>query len=382
MTDQREAKRIVRIFTASSFLNDLGSDMIYPIWPLFVTSVLGANMAILGLIDGLGEAIVSISQALSGYLSDRTKKRKIFIWSGYLFGSVSRVGYAFSSVWQQLIPFRIIDRFGKIRGAPRDAMIADVSTKENRGKNFGLLRAMDNFGAVTGITISILLFGTLGYRNLFLLASIPSLIGVLLILYFIKEKKQLGTSLFKGLSMKQLDNNFRLFLVLSALFALGTFSYSFLMIFAKEFGFEISSVPVLYLIFTAVTAVSSLPFGKLSDKLGRKHVLMLSFIFWAAVCLTFLLFQNAFAIVVAFVFYGLHLGSLHPVQRTFVSELAPIEYRASTLGGFQMVVGLCALPASLIAGILWENIGLSVPFYFSLALTSLAIILLIFVREQ
>ena len=121
----------------------MGSDIIYPIWPLFVTSVLGANMAVLGLIDGLGEAVVSISKALSGYISDKTKKRKIFIWTGYLMGAISRIGYALSTAWPHLIPFRILDRAGKIRSAPRDAILADVSTSKTRGKIFGIMRSAD-----------------------------------------------------------------------------------------------------------------------------------------------------------------------------------------------------------------------------------------------
>jgi sugar phosphate permease len=148
--------------------------MIYPIWPLFVTTVLQADMTILGFIDGLGDAIVSLSQAASGYVSDRTRKRKVFVWTGYLFGSSSRVGYALSTAWQHVIPFRILDRAGKMRGAPRDAIIADVSTDENRGRNFGLLRTMDNLGAVCGIIVCILFFGLLGYKNLFLIAAVPS----------------------------------------------------------------------------------------------------------------------------------------------------------------------------------------------------------------
>jgi MFS family permease len=142
-------------FALASFLNDFGSDMVYPIWPLFVTSILKADMAVLGFIDGLGDAVVSISQAISGYLADRLRRRKIFVWTGYLFGSASRIGYAFSTVWGYLIPFRILDRAGKMRGAPRDAIIADISTDENRGKNFGLLRAMDNLGAVCGIIVCV-----------------------------------------------------------------------------------------------------------------------------------------------------------------------------------------------------------------------------------
>src|SRR4030042_3717542 len=157
--ESKEKKKPIRIFLWASFLNDMGSDMIYPVWPLFVTTVLNANMAALGFLDGLGEALVSISQAVSGYLSDRLRRRKVFIWSGYLCGALSRIGYSLSGTWLHLIPFRILDRAGKIRGAPRAAMIEDLSDKENRGRQFGLLRTMDHLGAVCGILLCIVLAG-------------------------------------------------------------------------------------------------------------------------------------------------------------------------------------------------------------------------------
>jgi len=381
MTKQ-ESQKTVRTFALASFFNDLGSDMFYPVWPLFVTSVLGADMAILGLIDGLGEAVVSLSQAASGYFSDRLRKRKVFVWTGYLFGTFSRVGYALATAWQMLIPFRILDRAGKIRSAPRDAIIADVSTREDRGRNFGLLRTMDNLGAVCGIMICILFFGHLGYQRLFLLAALPSILGALLVFTVIKEKKAADSRIFNGISLKDLSGNFRLFLLLSAIFALGSFSYSFLLVYAERFGFKIAFVPVLYLVFTAAAAVFSLPFGKLSDRFGRKMVVQLSFALWGLVCLSFILVQSHWVIILTFVLYGLHRGSLDTVQKTFVAELAPVEYRASSLGGFQMVVGLCALPASLIAGLLWDKIGIFAPFYFSLGLTVIAVAMLVFVRED
>lgn len=378
--EPKESKKTVRIFALASFLNDLGSDMIYPIWPLFLTSVLNANMFVLGLIDGLGDALVSISQAISGYISDRIKKRKIFIWTGYLFGSLSRVGYSLSGTWQHVVPFRILDRAGKMRDAPRDAIIADISTKEDRGKNFGLLRMMDNLGATLGIIICILFFQFLGYKNLFLLASIPSLIAVLLVLIFIKER--IGKEkIYKGVSLKDFNVNFKLFLFLSSIFSLGFFSYSFLLIYAKEF-FSLGFIPVLYLLFTGVAFLFSFYFGKLSDKVGRKAVLFLSYFFWILVCIIFIFIQNYFAILFAFVIYGLHLAAKEPVQRAFVSEISPAEFRASGLGGFQMVNGLCALPASMIAGFLWDNFNKFMPFYFSLFLTILSIGMLIFVKEK
>ncbi len=380
--EQYSAKKPIKIFALASFLNDFGSDIIYPIWPLFVTTVLGANMAVLGFIDGLGDAIVSISQAVSGYISDRIRKRKIFIWSGYMCGALSRVGYAISSSWQQIIPFRILDRAGKIRSAPRDAIVADLSTHQNRGRNFGLLRAMDNLGAVCGIVTCILFFKILGYRKLLMFAALPSALGTLLIILLIKETKLVTAKIFKGLSLKKLDKNFKLFLLLNSLFALGSFSYSFLLIYAKEFGFKVAFVPVLYLIFTAVASLCSLPFGRLSDRIGRKSVLALSFIFWALAALSFILFHGYLTIILGFVLYGLHKGALEPVQKTFVSELSPTEYRASSLGGFQMVTGLCALPASFVAGILWDRINKLAPFYLSLILTLISIIILMFVKEK
>jgi len=381
-TDHKENRKTIRTFAWASFFNDLGSDMFYPIWPIFVTSVLGANMAVLGFIDGLGDTIVSLSQAASGYFSDRIRKRKVFVWTGYLLGTLSRIGYAFSSVWQMLIPFRILDRAGKIRNAPRDAIIADISTRENRGKNFGLLRMMDNLGAICGIVICILFFDWLGYRNLFLIAAIPSVIGVVLILAFIKETKLAATHIYKGISFKDLSGNFKLFLLLSAFFALGSFSYSFLLIYAERFGFKVAFVPVMYLIFTVVAAIVSLPFGKLADKIGRKPMLLLSFLLWGLVCLTFILIQNRWAIVLSFVFYGLHKGALEPVQKTFVAELAPVDSRASSLGGFHLFMSIYDLPASLIAGMLWDKIGIFAPFYFSLALTALAIAMMFLVKEE
>lgn len=379
---EKEQKKIIRTFAAASFLNDLGSDIIYPIWPLFVTMILKANMAALGFLDGIGEALVSLSQAASGYLSDRIKKRKIFIWTGYLLGALSRLGYAVSSVWPHLIPFRALDRVGKIRSAPRDAFVADVSTEENRGKNFGFLRAMDHLGAVFGILICIAFFSLLGYRILFALAAIPSVISVFLIFSLIKERKSDEIKIYKGISLKDLDKNFRLFLALSSVYALGAFSYSFLLIYAKRFGFKVTFVPVLYLIFTASASLFSYPFGKLSDKIGRKSVLMLSFFLWAAVCLSLIFGRSDEIVIFSFILYGAHKGALEPVQKTFVSELAPKEFRASVLGGYQMVIGLCALPASFIAGVLWEGFGMSAPFYFSLILTIISGFMLVFVKKR
>ena len=382
MTEKESTtKKTVKTFALASFLNDAGSDIIYPIWPLFVTEILKANMSMLGLIDGLGEAIVSIAKAVSGFWSDKIRQRKRFIWVGYLMGATSRIGYGLSTIWQHLIPFRVLDRAGKIRSAPRDALIADISTDATRGKNFGFLRMADNLGAVVGILICIALFNLIGYRNLFILAAIPSLIGAILIIVKIKETAPGDRTIYKGLRFRDLSGNFLLFLVLSAIFAVGNFTYSFLLIFAKQTGFKVAFVPVLYLIYTFFASVSSYPFGKLADKIGRQTVMLLALLFWALVCLDILFFKSYWLMILVFVLYGMHKGALEPVQSTLVSELAPEQFRASCIGTYQMVIGLCAFPASLIAGLLWDKINLLAPFYLSLGLTIMAGILMLFVKE-
>jgi MFS family permease len=379
---QAEDKKTIRTFAVASFLNDMGSDIINPVWPLFVTQVLKANMAALGFLDGLGEAIVSLSQAVAGYYSDKIRKRKVFIWTGYLCGALSRLGYAASSVWQHLIPFRVLDRAGKIRGAPRDAMLADVSTDENRGRHFGLLRAMDNSGSVAGILISIALINVLGYRLLFALAAVPSLIGAFLILRNIKDARAPVARVFKGLSFRDIDRNLTLYIALNAVFALGAFTYSFLLLFAKSEGFKTGAIPALFLVYSGVAAFLSYPFGRLSDRIGRKPVLFMAFGAWAAVCAGAVFVRGLAAGAFLFVLYGIHKAALDPVQKTLVAELAPQPYRASVLGGFQMVIGLAAFPASLLAGFLWDRAGRRTPFFVSLGLTAVAALLLLFVKER
>ncbi|MBN1390577.1 MAG: MFS transporter [Candidatus Thermoplasmatota archaeon] len=374
--------RTLRTLAAASFLNDMGSDMIYPVWPLFITQFLGANMAVLGLLDGLGEALVSISKAFSGYLSDRLGKRKVFIWTGYIFGSLSRLGYALSPSWGWVVPFRVLDRAGKIRSPPRDAMVADVSSDKDRGRNFGFIRSMDHLGAVVGVVIAVSFFSSLGYRNLFLLAAAPSMVAVLLILWKIREAGPGSRVAYKGCNFKGMSSDLRLFMVISGVFALGSFSYSFLLIFSREAGIGTGFVPFFYLLFTTVASAVSFLFGRLSDRIGRKFVIAISFVLWALVCLSLLISDGLPFLISAFVLFGLHKGSLEPVQKTLVSELAPHELKAGTLGGYQMVIGLCALPSSLGAGLMWMLLGPGVPLMVSLCLTVISLILLYFMKAR
>ena len=284
--------------------------------------------------------------------------------------------------WQWLIPLKILDRSGKIRSAPRDALVADISTDQNRGGNFGLMKAMDNLGAVCGIVVCLLLFEHIGFTNLFLIAALPSLVSAFLIYKYIKEEKVSDKKLFAAFTLKDLDANFKLFLILNSVFTLGAFSYSFLLIFAGKSGFKATYLPIFYLIITVTAAIFSLPMGRLSDKIGRKKLMYLAFILWAAICICFILSTNSIVVVAVFVLYGLHKAALETVQKTYTSELCPDCFRATGLGVFQMAIGICALPASLIAGFLWDKINMQAPFYLSLVLALAACVMLLFVQED
>jgi MFS family permease len=389
---EKENRRTINIFAGASFLQDLGSDMVFPIWPLFVTVFLKANLAVLGLIDGLGTAMVSLSQALSGYLSDRWHKRKPFIWSGYTMGGVARIGYAVSPTWGWLIPFKMVERTGKLRGAPRDAMVAECSTCDNRGANFGLLRTMDNLGAVCGVIATLLLFGILGYVNLFLVAAIPSFLAALVVLVFIKERKKKKAKECdpkakpqKKVSFWDLSSNFKAFTVVGIFFALGNFSYSFLIIFASKTGMSAQQTVLMYLLFSVVATLLSFPFGKLADKIGRKIIVLVSFVSFALMSMVAMMVHDMTALgllLLVFILYGVNLGALDPVQKAFVSELATPEFKASGLGIYQMAIGLVSLPASVLAGVLWDLYGSWAPFTFSALMTILACFALVFVHEK
>ncbi|RMF92483.1 MAG: MFS transporter [Candidatus Schekmanbacteria bacterium] len=373
--------RAILIFALASFLNDFGSDIIYPLWPLYVTEVLGASMIALGFLDGLGNALVSISQGLSGYLSDKIRRRKLFIWSGYLMGAISRVGYSTASSWQWLIPYRALDRAGKIRGAPRDAMIADLSSKQQIGRNFGFLRMMDHLGAFLGVIAGVLLVGILGYRKLFFLAAFPSLLSLLLIVLFISEQRK-GINRRIKISFKDFDKNFYFLLLSISFFALGNFSYSFLLLAARGENFKTSSIPLLYLVFTFTASIMSLPMGRISDKFGKKAVLLWSFLLFMILCLGFIFVGDGkLLILLLFIIYGFHLAAFEPSVRALASKISSEKIRATALGTLQMGMGLLSLPASLIAGFLWQTFGKEYVFIFSLITTFVAIAGLAFVKE-
>lgn len=375
-----DSKKTLVVFSAASFLNDLGADMVFSIWPVFVKVFLGLPASFLGFIDGLGEAINSLSQVFSGYFSDKLGRRKWFIAGGYLFSFLGRAGTALATGPLALLGARSLDRLGKLRDAPRDAYLAESVARARRGRSFGTLQFFDSLGAVFGILLSILLLPLLGFRNLILLAAIPTLASVILIVLFIREKSE-DLEVFQGVHLKDFNPNLKLFFWSSAFLGLGLFSYSFVLLAAAEKGFGIQTLPLLYLIYTIFSSLGAPPFGRLADTIGRKWSLILGYTFWITLLAGFIFTRAELLVWFLMALYGVFKGSFETVAKTFVSELAPPFARASVLGGFKLILGLLAFPASVIAGVLWQRFGFLSPFIFSLVTTIISMLLLLKVKD-
>ncbi|MFW9793187.1 MAG: MFS transporter [Candidatus Thorarchaeota archaeon] len=371
------------VFGAASFMNDTGSDMIAPIWPTFLTSQLGLTQGQVQVVDGLALMITSLSKLGAGYASDRTGKRKGFITLGYSLSMFARIGFVLATYayqFLQIVVWKSMDRLGKIRGPPRDAIVAGHVTEKERGRAFGILRGLDTAGAVLGTIITFLLFQYLGYTGIILLAAIPTAGSVIVVAVLVKEKR--GKDIFKGVNFRGLDSNLKIFLFASVIFALATFSYSLLILLSANYGYTVPEQTLLYLLFTIVYAASAYPFGRLSDRFGRKPILATAFVFLIIAAAWVYLVINPLMIIPMFVFFGLMNGALDPVQTSFVADLVEEERRASIIGAFQMAVGVSAFPAGLVIGYLWDYFTPVVAFQYSIVLSLIALLLLSLVRTR
>jgi MFS family permease len=382
--EEKTERNPTYVFGLASLLNDTGSDMIAPIWPTFLTTQLGISPGQVQIVDGLALMITSLSKLGAGYVSDRTRKRKAFISLGYTLSAFARIGFIISTLgfqYLQILFWKSMDRLGKMRGPPRDAIVAAYATEKKRGRAFGVLRALDTGGAAIGTLITFVLFAYLGYTGIILLAVIPSIGSIIVVSVLIKEKR--GKDVFKGVSFRGLDTNLKIFLMASVLLALATFSYSLLILYSASFGYNVSQQTLLYLLFVIVYAATAYPFGRISDRVGRKPIMIAAFLFliltsvWAY-SFTF----DMLTIIPLFIFFGLMNGALDPVQTSFVADLVEEERRASIIGAFQMAVGIAAFPAGLIIGYLWDSFSPLTAFLYSIVLTFFALILLLVIRTK
>lgn len=379
--------RNVFVLGLVSFFQDISSEMIYPLLPLFLATVVRADKAIIGLIEGVAESTASVSKVFSGFLSDRLGKRKSLTFWGYLLSVITRPFLYLSTSWAHVLGIRFADRLGKgIRTAPRDALIADVSEDGRRGRSYGFHRAMDSLGAVVGPLMAVLLLPLLGgsYRKVFLVAVIPGILALFLF-RFVKERKVRAgrRAELPRLSFKGFDRRLKLLILVIALFSIGNSSDVFLILRARGLGIAVGLVLVIYTLFNLVYSLFSVPAGILSDRIGRKTVLILGYVIFGLVYLGFALATSAGFAWPLFIFYGLYRGITDTVERAFVADLAPPLKRGTALGAYHTMVGLVLLPASIIGGLLWDKIGPPATFFYG-AITALsaALLLLLLIRPK
>jgi len=371
-----------------SFFMDFSSEMIYPLVPIFLSSVLGVNKSVIGLIEGIAESTASLLKVFSGWFSDRIGKRKILLITGYGISTLSRPIVALSTLWGHVLAFRFVDRFGKgIRGAPRDAIIAESTPYKDLGRSFGFHRTMDTLGAVVGPATAffILLFFTGSYRLVFWLSMVPGAIAVLIIIFFVKEKKfeKISTSIPR-LSLKDFNWRYKAFVAITTLFALGNSSDVFLILKAINVGVKESQIPILYLSFNLVYALTSMPAGILSDRIGRKKIILSGFVLFGFIYWGFAVSSEQRDIWRLFLLYGVFMGLTEGIQKAFLATIIPPDFKATAFGVYNTAVGLAIFPASVIGGYLWDKYGPHATFYYGTftAFTSAVLFLIVFGRDK
>ena len=382
--------RNVWVLTATSFLTDISSEMILNLVPLFLANVLGVGTAVIGLIDGVAETTASLLKLYSGALSDKLGDRKWLAVIGYGLSTISKPFLYFANAWGWVMGVRFADRMGKgIRTAPRDALMAGSIDEKQRGLAFGIHRAGDTAGAFVGLGIAALIIwfsqsaATQLSRHTFqivVLASfIPALLAVLVLAVFTQEvniKAGAKTPIF---SLQGFDNRFKVFLLAAILFTLGNSSDSFIILRGQERGLSIFQILLMLMTFNLVYTVLAGPFGALSDKIGRRKLIIVGWLAYGVVYLGFALSKTGWEIWVLFGFYGIYYAMTEGAGKAFVADLVPAERRGTAYGLYNAAIALTAFPASLIAGILWQGVGSwggfgpSAPFLFGAVLSLAAV---------
>lgn len=379
-----------------SLLNDASSEIIYPLLPVFLTVGLGASAAAIGTIEGLAESISSLLKLFAGYFSDRLGKRKWLVVGGYALASLFRPFLGFATNWRQVLAIRLTDRVGKgIRTAPRDAMIADTVSTDQRGLAFGFHRAMDHAGAMIGPLLGYLLIRWFvanreaptapEFTTIFLVASGPAILAVLVAIFFMRETGVHGDhpKQIPKLSLRGFDSNFKRFLVIIALFTLSNSSDSFLLLRASESGVPFVLIPLLWAAHHASKVVSSLYGGDLSDRLGRKRLIVSGWVLYAAVYAGFAFVSTEVGVWVLFLIYGIYFGLAEGAEKALVADLVRPEQRGTAYGLYNLAFGVTVFPASLLMGMIWDWKGPATAFLISAVMgATAAALLFLFVRPQ
>jgi MFS family permease len=369
----------VKALGAASLLTDISSEMVLPVLPLFLTETLRASVTSLGVIEGVAESAASLLRPATGWASDRLGMRKPFIVSGYALSSISKAGFALAQSWGGVFGLRFGDRLGKaIRTPPRDALLADSSDPRDFGRSFGLHRAMDNAGAAIGPLVAFAILSVFpgDFRRVFFASFIPGALSVLVLIFFVKAVRHRATA-FKGfrLEWQSLGATYQKFILVDFLFRLGSSSLAFVLLRAKQSGFTDAQVPLVYFVFNIVTALLAYPLGGLSDRVGRRGMVLGGYLLFALNYAGLALFDGRVALLMAFVVLGVHTALIDGQQKSLIADLVPAERRGTAFGVYHMVVGVALLPASVIAGFVWDRFGASATFGLDAGLAFVAALL-------
>ena len=363
-----------------SLFMDVSSEMIHGLLPVFLTSVLGASTEMVGLIEGVGEATASISKLFSGWASDKLGKRKALTVIGYGLGALSKPLFALAPASSLVLAARFSDRVGKgIRGAPRDAMVGDMVSRDLRGAAYGLRQALDTVGAFAGPLIAIALMATLNdnFRLVFWLALIPGLISVLVLLLAVREpphKAAATRAPLKFGDLRTLGAAYWIVVAIGAALTLARFSEAFLILRAQSTGLSLALAPLVLVVMNIVYSLSAYPLGALSDQIDRKLILALGFATLIVSDIVLAVASNVLGVMAGVALWGLHMGMTQGLLAALVADEAPIDLRATSFGVFNFVSGIALLLASLIAGALWETVGPYATFMAGAAFTAIGLV--------
>jgi len=363
----------------TSFLTDTSLKMVYSVMPMFLLSI-GASKTSLSLIEGVAESTASLIKTITGFWSDKIGKNKPFLLIGYGLSAVIIPLYSLVVSPIQVLILRFVERVGKgIRTAPRDSIVAGSVENGETGKSFGLQKAMDNSGAILGPLIAFILLSAFkdNYRLIFLLAGIPSILGILVIIFGITEAKKNKESLVKKFRFGDFSKKFYFFLAIVFIFTLGNSTDALLLVKANEIGIKVAFIPLVYLLTNVVSVLLSIPVGSLSDRVGKEKILIVGYIIYALVYFGFGASSHIVVIASLFALYGVYSAATDGIQKAFVSDIVDENKKGTGLGLYNALLGITLLPASLIAGILYDKVNSHVPFYFG-AVTALIAAVLMF----
>ncbi len=390
--DLRRLPRNVWVVTATSFLTDISSEMIFNLVPLFLANVLKAGTAVIGLIDGLAETTASLMKIYAGALSDRLGQRKWLTVLGYAISTISKPLLYIANAWGWVLGVRVADRFGKgVRTAPRDALVADSIDEKQRGLAFGFHRAGDTAGAFLGVLIAAVIVWLTErgaadltrrtFQILILASIIPAVLAVLVLAFGAKETGVRSRSQVPALSLKGMDARFKLFMLVLILFTLGNSSDAFIVLLGQKRGLDVLEILLMLMTFNLIYSVLSGPLGALSDRIGRRRLIVGGWIAYGLVYLGFGLSHTGWQVWTMYGLYGIYYAAAEGAGKAFIADLVTPERRGMAYGLYNAAIGLTAFPASLIAGLLWQGafgwtgFGPAAPFFFGAGLALLAGIL-------